>query len=53
MNTPKSEVTPSLPAGHPLEARMAAWVELRDQLTDLLAKLEYLKLMHRLEQRDR
>ncbi len=39
------------PAGHPMQARLAAWVELRDQLAELSAKLEYMRLMLRLEQR--
>lgn len=42
---------PALPPGHPLEARLAAWMQLRDQLAELNAKLEYLRLMLRLEQR--
>lgn len=42
---------PALPAGHPLQARLAAWVELREQLAELNAKLEYMRLMLRLEQR--
>ncbi|HNU09779.1 MAG TPA: hypothetical protein PKJ45_00265 [Rubrivivax sp.] len=42
---------PSLPPGHPLQARLAAWYELRDQLAALNARLEYLRLMMRLEQR--
>jgi hypothetical protein len=56
MNTPKPESTttfsnPTLPAGHPLAAKLATWVELRDQLADLAARLEYLNLMVRLEKR--
>lgn len=39
------------PAGHPLQAKMAAWTQLREQLTELTAQLEYLRLMMRLEQR--
>ena len=50
MSKPQPE-TPRLPPGHPLEARLAAWTELRDQLAELNAKLEYLRLMVRLEQR--
>jgi hypothetical protein len=46
-----SEAAPALPPGHPLEARLAAWTQLRDQLAELAAQLEYLKLMLRLEQR--
>ncbi|MCC7151122.1 MAG: hypothetical protein IT501_03915 [Rubrivivax sp.] len=42
---------PPLPPGHPLQQRLAAWVELRDQLADLNAKLEYMRLMMRLAQR--
>mgnify|MGYP000266974284 FL=1 len=42
-----------LPHGHPLQARLAAWTQLRDQLVELNAQLEYLKLMVRLEQRGR
>jgi hypothetical protein len=34
-----------------MQARLAAWVELRDQLAELSAKLEYMRLMLRLEQR--
>ncbi len=48
--TPLTPVAP-LPPGHPLQARLAAWVELRDQLAELSAKLEYMRLMLRLEQR--
>lgn len=50
MSDPKPAV-PALPPGHPLEARLAAWTQLRDQLAELNAKLEYLRLMMRLEQR--
>lgn len=42
---------PTLPPGHPMQAKLANWVELRDQLADLAAKLEYLNLMVRLERR--
>jgi hypothetical protein len=52
MSNAKPE-SPRLPPGHPLEAKLAAWTELRDQLADLNAKLEYLRLMMRLEQRPR
>ena len=48
---PSSADTPTLPAGHPLEAQLVAWTQLRDQLADLAAQLEYLKLMLRLKQR--
>lgn len=56
MNTPHtpepgSFSTPTLPPGHPLEAKLASWVKLRDQLAELAAHLEYLNLMVRLEQR--
>jgi hypothetical protein len=55
MNSPKPEPTglarPTLPPSHPLAARLATWVELRDQLADLAARLEYLNLMVRLERR--
>jgi hypothetical protein len=55
MNSPKPDSTalssPALPADHPLAAKLASWVELRDQLADLAARLEYLNLMLRLEQR--
>lgn len=47
----RRQPAPTLPAGHPLEAKMAAWTQLRDQLTELTAQLEYLRLMMRLEQR--
>lgn len=43
--------TPTLPPGHPLEARLASWVELRDHLAELAARLEYLNLMLRLDRR--
>ncbi len=36
-----------------LDARAAAWTALRDELASLLAKVEYMKLMLRLEQRGR
>ena len=42
---------PALPPDHPLQSQMQAWTRLRDQLADLSAQLEYLKLMLRLEQR--
>lgn len=47
----RPDTAPPLPPGHPLEARLAAWTQLRDELADLAAQLEYLKLMLRLEQR--
>lgn len=47
--TPVTPVTP-LPPGHPLQRRLAAWVELRDQLAELNAKLETMRLMMRLTQ---
>ncbi|MFO1328136.1 MAG: hypothetical protein U1F56_12325 [Rubrivivax sp.] len=53
MSAPKPATTPTLPAGHPLQVQLARWVELRDQLTELTAKLEYVRLMARLEQRRR
>jgi hypothetical protein len=49
--TTESREVPALPAGHPLESKLAAWVQLRDQLADLSAHLEYLNLMLRLEKR--
>jgi hypothetical protein len=52
MSSPKPAV-PALPPGHPLEANLAAWTQLRDQLAELNARLEYLRLMMRLEQRQR
>jgi hypothetical protein len=55
MNRPDADANgltrPTLPEGHPLAARLATWVELRDQLADLAARLEYLNLMVRLERR--
>ena len=55
MNSPKPDTSalsrPTLPEGHPLAARLATWVELRDQLAELAARLEYLNLMVRLERR--
>lgn len=55
MNSPSPDKpalsTPTLPPGHPLAAKLATWVELRDQLADLAARLEYLNLMMRLERR--
>ncbi|MCZ2290459.1 MAG: hypothetical protein LC125_00775 [Burkholderiales bacterium] len=48
---PEGRPLPSLPPDHPLQARLAAWCELRDQLVELNARLEYLRLMMRLEQR--
>ena len=41
----------SLPAGHPLEARLAQLARLRDELIELNARLETLRLMARLQQR--
>jgi len=54
MNLPKptAVATPAaLPPGHPLEAKLASWVKLRDELNELLAQLEYAKLMLKIEQR--
>ena len=55
MNSPKPEPSvysnPTLPPDHPLAAKLATWIELRDQLADLAARLEYLNLMVRLERR--
>lgn len=55
MTHPKPDQTahanPTPPAGHPLAAKLATWIELRDQLADLAARLEYLNLMVRLERR--
>lgn len=51
MSAPKPAATPSLPPAHPLQLQLARWIELRDQLQDLTAKLEYMRLMARLEQR--
>lgn len=55
MNSPNPDKpalsNPTLPPGHPLAAKLATWVELRDQLADLAARLEYLNLMMRLERR--
>ena len=42
---------PALPADHPMKAKLDAWTQLRDQLAELTAQLEYLRLMVRLEQR--
>lgn len=51
VTTPTLSPVQALPASHPLASRLAAWVELRDQLAELSAKLEYMRLMLRLEQR--
>lgn len=55
MNTPTPEPgaysNPTLPPGHPMADKLARWIELRDQLADLAARLEYLNLMVRLERR--
>ena len=51
MSAPQPASPSSLPAGHPLQVQLARWIELRDQLTELTAKLEYMRLMARLEQR--
>ena len=50
MSSPQP-AAPALPPGHPLEARLAAWTQLRDQMAELNARLEYLRLMLRLAQR--
>jgi hypothetical protein len=44
---------PSQPLPPSLEARAAAWMALRDELSVLLAKIEYTTLMIRLAQRAR
>lgn len=41
----------ALPTRQPPDARLAAWTQLRDELVTLNAKLEYLRLMIRLDQR--
>lgn len=46
MNTPRP--TPTLPATHALAHQLERWTRLRDELTQLNAKLEYLQLMLRL-----
>lgn len=53
MNTPDAAPPslpkpPTLPAGHPLAARLEQWTRLRDELAQLNAHLEYLRLMLRL-----
>ncbi|MCA0243732.1 MAG: hypothetical protein LCI02_23085 [Proteobacteria bacterium] len=40
-----------LPPNHPLHAQMQTWTRLRDQLAELNAQLETLRLMARLQQR--
>jgi hypothetical protein len=45
--------TPALPDGHPLQGQLAALTQLRDQLSELAAHLEYVKLMLRLSQLQR
>lgn len=49
MSAPKP--LPTLPAGHPLRAQVEQWTQLRDQLNNLVAQLEYMRLMMRLDQR--
>ena len=53
MSNPKPivPIQPLPPTGHALEGQVAAWTQLRDQMAELAAHLEYLKLMLRLEQR--
>ena len=51
MNTPKPAAPQALPPGHPLQLQLERWSELRDHLPERSAKLEYLRLMMRLEQR--
>ncbi|HNT40008.1 MAG TPA: hypothetical protein PKO45_12910 [Rubrivivax sp.] len=50
---PSSQPTPvpPPPAGSAPHLRLAAWVELRDQLAELNARLETMRLMLRLQQR--
>jgi hypothetical protein len=52
MNQPQPQPQPSAPQLD-LEARVAAWMALRDELSALLARIEYTKLMIRLAQRPR
>ncbi len=42
---------PADPPGHPLAEQMDKWVQLREQLVEVTARLEYLHLMLRLNQR--
>lgn len=53
MNSPEPDPPRSdpLPPGHPLAAQMDKWVQLRDQLAEVSARLEYLHLMLRLTRR--
>lgn len=51
MSAPESSAPTPLPKVQALQLQLARWVELRDQLQELTAKLEYLRLMARLEQR--
>lgn len=56
MSSPKPLTPPAVLSASPAigmtpQARLAAWVELRDQLAELNAKLETLRLLARLQQR--
>jgi len=53
MNTPDAAPPalpkhPRLPPGHPLAAKLEHWTKLRDELAQLNAHLEYLRLMLRI-----
>lgn len=48
METPEPYEPDSTPPNARLDADMAAWVELRDELTQLNTQLEYLRLLLKL-----
>jgi hypothetical protein len=48
MNSPQSQKPQSMPLTDELEARMQALLKLRQQMRELHARLEYLRLMIRL-----
>ena len=48
MNPPQSQNPQSLPLADELEARLHALLKLRQQMRELHARLEYLRLMIRL-----
>lgn len=51
MNDSKPQSLPALPPNHPLAAKIEAWEKLRDELAELVAQLETVRLMLKLRQR--
>lgn len=45
MNTPSPQDHTPDPQGHPVDAQLGPWLRLRNELAELHARLEYLRLI--------